>query len=155
MTAQFRGRFDCKLDPKGRIKLPSNYKQSLPKKETTLVITNSQYQGNRCLDVYTLGEWEKLEKRISKLSPLRAEVQAYQRFYMAGAQVVNGDAQDRLLVPQSLRKFAGLEEEVVLVGMGRKFEIWPAFRWQELYEGLAGDFDNILAAVATLDGEDD
>ncbi|MCB0366784.1 MAG: division/cell wall cluster transcriptional repressor MraZ [Bdellovibrionaceae bacterium] len=155
MTALFRGRFDCKIDPKGRFKLPANYKQSLPKKETSLVITNGQYQGQRCLDVYTLKEWENLEKRISRLSPLKAEVQAYQRFYMAGAQVVNGDAQDRLLIPQGLRKFAALEEEAVLVGMGGKFEIWSAQRWQELYESLAGDFDNILAVVADMDKGDE
>lgn len=151
MTVPFRGRFDCKVDPKGRFKLPATYKLSLPKKETSLVMTNGQYQGQRCLDVYTLREWESLEKRLAKLSPLKAEVQAYQRFYMASAQVVECDSQDRLLIPQGLRKFADLEEEVVLVGMGGKFEIWAAPRWHQLHQSLAGNFDQTLAVLADLD----
>ncbi|MCB0362376.1 MAG: hypothetical protein KDD35_06625, partial [Bdellovibrionales bacterium] len=86
MAAKFRGRFDCKLDPKGRIKLPSLYRQSISQQESTLVITNGQYQGLRCLEVWPLEEWEVLEEKLEKMSSLRSEVQIYQRFYLSGAQ---------------------------------------------------------------------
>ena len=72
-----KGRFEIKMDAKGRMNLPS----ALNDLETSsFVVTNSQYQGCRCLDIYTKEEWEKLETRISQLSPLKKEVQAFQRF---------------------------------------------------------------------------
>lgn len=155
MTA-FRGRFDGKIDPKGRIILPSAYRQTLPNKSKgedslSLVVTNSLYKGKRCLDVYSLREWEKLEQKIAKMPALKAEVQAYQRFYLASGQPVPLDSQNRLLIPAGLRRYADLSEDVVLVGMGKKFELWSAHNWNELYEGMATQFDEILAAVAELD----
>lgn len=138
------------MDPKGRLSLPSSFRSVLPKGEP-LVITNSQYKGARCLDVYSLGQWEALEARIQKLSPLKAEVQAFQRFYLAGGQVVEPDNQGRIITPQSLRQYAGVESELVLVGMGAKFEIWSAAAWTQLYSGLAQNFDETLAAVAQLE----
>src|SRR5262245_34021924 len=117
-----RGRFEIKLDPKGRLSLPQGLRVGLPGQR--IVITNSRYRGLSCLDVYSLGEWQKLERRIGRLSSLRAEVQAFNRFYLSGGQTVEVDAQNRILIPQGLRRFSGLESEVVLVGLGSKFEIW-------------------------------
>lgn len=151
MTSVFRGRFDCKIDQKGRLSIPSAFRQAVSDPNATLVITNSQYQGRRCLDMYTLEEWEALEARIAKLPSLKAEVQAYQRFYLSGGQVVQVDKNNRILVPSGLRKYAGINEELVLVGMGKKVEVWPASVWEEMNEGLADNFDSILNAVASLE----
>src|ERR1051326_3953683 len=114
MAIAFRGRFETKADPKGRLSLPSTFRQILPRGES-LVITNGQYKGLRCLDVYSLAEWEALEARIQNLSSLKAEVQAFQRFYLAGGQVVDVDAQGRVITPQSLRQYAGVDGDIVIV----------------------------------------
>ena len=151
MAAKFRGRFDCKLDPKGRIKLPSLYRQSISQQESTLVITNGQYQGLRCLEVWPLEEWEVLEEKLEKMSSLRSEVQIYQRFYLSGAQPVNTDAQGRILVPQSLRSYADFSDAVVLVGMGKKFELWDLEIWHSLYKKMAEEFGATLAKMAEWD----
>lgn len=149
----FRGRFEIKLDPKGRLSLPPAYRQILPSAHPELVVTNSRYRGQSCLDVYSLTEWEKLERRISKLSSLKPEVQAFNRFYLSGGQIAALDAQNRILVPQSLRKFADLEAHVVLIGLGSKFEIWSADSWSSIYEQLTDTFEDTMDAVAALEAD--
>ncbi|MES2965954.1 MAG: division/cell wall cluster transcriptional repressor MraZ [Bdellovibrionota bacterium] len=148
---QFRGRFEIKLDPKGRLSLPPAYRQIFNSDDASLIITNSRYRGKSCLHAFSLPEWEKLERRISRMSQLKTEVQAFSRFYLSGGQAVELDAQKRILVPQSLRRFAGLEGEAVLVGLGDKFEIWSQDNWNSIYDQLTENFEDTLSAVATLD----
>lgn len=152
----FRGRFEIKLDPKGRLSLPPAYRQNLPHDDAQLIITNSRYRGKSCLHAFSLQEWEKLERRIGRMSQLKTEVQAFSRFYLSGGQSTELDAQNRILVPQSLRRFAGLESSAVLVGLGDKFEIWSQDNWSAIYDQLTENFEDTLSAVATLDtGEDE
>ncbi len=145
---ELRGRFEIKLDGKGRLNLPSALSAS---ENSSFVITNSQYQGCRCLDVYTKEEWEKLESRIAQLSPLKKEVQAFQRFYIAGGQYVEAGSQGRVLIPKSLREYAGLEDQIVIVGMGTKLEVWNLSDWQKIFDNLATDFEDTLGVIANLD----
>jgi MraZ protein len=157
MTRLLRGRFDCKVDAKGRLSLPSALRGQLAGAKADasirLVVTNSIFKGRKCLDVYSEEEWKKLEKRIAALPSLKAEVQAYQRFYLSAGQPVEADGHNRLLVPQGLRKYADLEEDLVVIGMGSKLEIWSASKWLDLQEELAAQFDDIQAAVAALEDE--
>jgi MraZ protein len=162
--APFRGRFELKIDPKGRLSLPSSYRQLLvhdSKKSQELIVTNSRYLGKSCLHAYTLPEWQKLERKIARLSSLKTEVQAFNRFYLSGGQVVEVDSQGRILIPQGLRRYAGLETQAVLVGMGAKFEIWAQDVWDKIYDNLTDSFEATMDAVARLeehsldDGRDD
>lgn len=157
-TGPFRGRFEIKLDPKGRLMIPAAYRQILPTDNTgksQLILTNNRYRGKSCLHAYSVAEWEKLERNIARLSSLKAEVQAFSRFYLSGGQASDVDSQNRVLVPQSLRKFAGLEGQIVLVGLGNKFEIWAEDTWKSIYEDLTENFEETLAAVAQLDSNED
>lgn len=150
-TGPFRGRFEIKLDPKGRLSLPPAYRQNLSGQHPELVVTNSRYRNLSCLDVYSLAEWEKLERRIAKLSSLKPEVQAFNRFYLSGGQQVEVDAQNRILVPQSLRRYSSLETQAVLVGLGNKFEVWSQESWSAVYDQLTETFEDTVAAVAALE----
>ena len=156
MIAQFQGRFEVKVDPKFRISLPSEFRDHLKVcKAKNLVITNGQYQGFKCLDVYPEFEWQKLEKRISKLPQLKLEVQAFQRFYLSGGHRLDVDGNSRILIPPSLRSYAGIQNQVMLVGFTHKFEIWALDQWNSLFENLAKDFDGTLSVVSNLFGEAD
>jgi MraZ protein len=146
---ELRGRFQIKMDAKGRMNLPTALNNV--SEDSSFVVTNSQYQGCRCLDVYTKEEWEKLEARIAQLSPLKKEVQSFQRFYIAGGQPVEAGAKGRVLIPKSLREYAGLEDEIVIVGMGTKLEIWNLSDWQKIFDNLATDFEDTLSVIANLD----
>jgi len=153
----FRGRFEVKLDSKSRLGLPASirsvFESKKKTKDTTLVITNSLFRGEKCLDVYSLKSWEALEKRISKLPSLDLQVQSFQRFYLSGGQVVSSDSQNRILIPQNLRKFAGLKEqdELIIVGMGEKFEVWSAEKWNLLFNDLTNQYEGMLEALAKLE----
>ncbi|MDZ4678036.1 MAG: division/cell wall cluster transcriptional repressor MraZ [Oligoflexia bacterium] len=153
---QFRGRFEVKVDPKFRLILPASFREVLRTiTDSRMIITNSQYQGKRCLDAYPFSEWTKLEKKISKLPQLKVEVQNFQRFYLSGGHPVDIDAQSRLLIPPTLRSYAGIQSEVVLVGFANKFEIWSQETWSGLFDNLAQDFSQTLAAVSEIDTHDE
>ena len=144
-AARFRGRFDVKIDPKGRLSLPPSLRIS-----NALVVTNHRLGGRNALHVYTLAAWEKLEARIARLSQLDAAVQAFERFYLSGGQVVDLDGQGRMLLPSGLRRFAQIEGDAVLVGLGDKFEVWSQPLWETLFGEMTADFDQTLAKVADL-----
>lgn len=152
LSVPFRGRFDLKVDPKFRLTLPSEFRSVLSAiKNSEMVVTNSQYQGKKCLDVYPLAHWKKLEDRIARLPQLKIEVQNFQRFYLSGGHNISSDAQGRVLIPPSLRTYAQIQSEVVLVGFSNKFEIWAAEIWNGLFESLASNFGNTLAEIGALE----
>lgn len=143
---RFRGRFDVKIDPKGRLSLPPALRLS-----ARLVVTNHRLGGRNALHVYTLEAWQKLEMRIQRLSPLDASVQAFERFYISGGQIVELDGQGRMLLPSGLRRFAQIDSDAVLVGLGDKLEVWSQPLWETLFGEMTADFDRTLASVAALE----
>lgn len=149
-SERFRGRFEVKIDPKGRLSLPPSLRLS-----ARLVVTNHRLSGRNALHVYTLEAWEELEARIQRLSPLEASVQAFERFYLSGGQVVELDGQGRLLLPSGLRRFAQIEADAVLVGLGDKLEVWSQALWETLFGEMTADFDKTQAAVAALEKKDE
>ena len=97
MSTHFRGRFEIKVDPKFRLTLPAVFREVLKDTaDSRMIVTNSQYQGKRCLDVYPFHEWKKLENRIAQLPQLKVEVQNFQRFYLSGGHPVESDANSRI-----------------------------------------------------------
>lgn len=149
MRDSWTGRFEVKLDGKGRLSFPGHYRHSL--NDATLVLTNSQHQGKRLLDIYFMKEWDELKLRMSKLSQLNPKVAAFQRFYIAGGLEAQSDKQGRFLIPKSLREFAEFDGEVVLVGLGHKMELWNKKDWDEIFQNLTNDFENTMAGIADLE----
>lgn len=123
----FRGRFEYTIDPKGRVNIPSRFREQLSDTGLeTVVITN--YSG--CLYAYPTGEWERIEEKLaSKVSSVNKKKNAFVRFFVGGAVEVTPDKQGRILIPPSLRSYAGLDREVVILGMPNRFEIWDRDRW--------------------------
>ena len=107
------------------------------------------------MDAYPENEWVKLEKKVSRLPQLKPDVQAFQRFYLSGGHLVAVDGQWRVLLPNSLKAYAGLTGPLVLVGFSNKFEIWPEEVWNSLFESLITDFGQTLTGIADLVGGDD
>jgi MraZ protein len=153
MTEKFRGRYSIKVDSKGRLAWPVPVREALGQR-TKLIFTNSIFKGSPHLDVYTIKQWEVLENEIDQLPPLKPEVQAFQRFYLASGTPGEVDGQGRVLVPYELRSYAHLKSEVVVVGMGNRIEIWDKTQWQKVFSNLKKDYDSIMAAVASLKDEE-
>lgn len=148
----FRGTFQIKVDDKGRMSLPSTYKESSVANTNEFVFTNSMYQGRPCLDLYTKAAWNELEQKIAKLPQLKKEVQSFQRFYLAAGQSIEIDAQGRVLIPKSFREFAKIEGDVVLLGMGGKIEIWSHSYWEAVHNNLSETFEATLNSLSDIEG---
>jgi MraZ protein len=139
----FRGRYYHTIDDKGRIILPSRLREAIAEQSAgKLVITS--FTGY--LLAFPYGEWEILEQKISQQSLLKKQVRAFQRDFMSGAVDCNVDSQGRVLIPPSLREYAGLEKDIVLAGMVRTIEIWSKERWEEELRRTGNeDFSDFMA----------
>ena len=143
----FRGRSIHTLDAKGRIRIPTRFRDILKTRyEDRFVITNL----DRCLVAYPLQEWEIIEEKLGSLSLVRQDVKAFQRFFISGATECSFDKQGRVLIPQTLREHASLEREVVLAGMLRSFEIWSKDYWDQEIKSAHDNFSQITTTLAEL-----
>ncbi|MDD5033847.1 MAG: division/cell wall cluster transcriptional repressor MraZ [Methylococcaceae bacterium] len=128
----FRGVNPINLDEKGRLAVPTRYRAALQDCcEQQLVLTVSP---DKCLLLYPMPEWERIERDLSKLPSLDKRVKRLQRLLIGHATECQMDSQGRVLIAEPLRKFASLEKRVVLVGQGPKFEIWDEDVWNHSCE---------------------
>lgn len=147
----YQGRHHLKMDQKGRFRLPSSF--LVHDVHDGYVITNSLYKGEKCLDLYSAQEWQRVEAKMSELPEFESHVQAFKRFYISSSQALTKDNQDRLLIPTQLREFAGLETQIVAIGMGHKIELWNETSWQKIFADIATNYDEILKAVSHFQQE--
>jgi MraZ protein len=124
----FRGRNDLAIDDKGRIMLPVKFREYLAtKNDTTLWLTNI----DNCLRAYPTTDWLEIEQKIQSKSLRTNDERWFKRFFLGGVHDCPLDKQGRILVPQSLRKYAGLEKDVAIIGLINHFEIWDINRYDK------------------------
>ncbi len=127
----FMGTYDHSIDTKGRVIVPAKFREALG---DSFVVTLGL---DGCLFVYPNEEWEDFVNQLKEL-PGSKEARKLQRYFMAGAAPCDVDKQGRVLIPSNLREKAGLEKDIVFVGVMSKIEIWSRQRWDE-----NDDFDNV------------
>ena len=138
----FMGEYNHTIDAKGRLIIPSKFREVLGDE---FVVTKGL---DGCLFVYDNGEWELFEQKLKSLPITNKDARQFVRFFLAGAATVEVDKQGRILVPSVLREFAGLEKDVVMVGVGSRVEIWSKEAWEntESFE----DMEEIAEHMADL-----
>lgn len=129
-----RGISTINLDTKGRIAIPTRYREELQSccngQLIVTVAVNERCVGERgCLWLYPLAEWEQLEQTISKLPTLNKMAGKLRRFVIGNATECEMDNQGRLLLPEKLRAFAEMDKKLILLGQLNKFEIWNDTAW--------------------------
>lgn len=125
----FRGINNLALDTKGRMAVPARYRDRLAELcAGQLVITVDQ---DRCLLVYPQPEWEKIEAQLNQLPSFNKRARVLQRLLVGHATETELDSQGRILLPPMLREYAGLDKKIVMIGQGKKFEIWDEQTWNE------------------------
>lgn len=126
----FRGVNALQLDDKGRMTMPSHHRDSLKiESNGQLVITIDTEEP--CLLLYPLSDWELIERKIEALPSFNPSARRIQRLLIGHATELELDTQGRLLLPPLLRDYANLQKSIVLIGQGKKFEIWDQKRWNE------------------------
>ncbi|MGD8347843.1 MAG: division/cell wall cluster transcriptional repressor MraZ [Gammaproteobacteria bacterium] len=130
---KFRGVSNLSLDAKGRIVLPARYRERLAEIcQSQLVVTIDTDQP--CLLIYPLPEWESIEEKIEALPSFNPTTRRIQRLLIGHATEVEVNASGRLLLSNPLREYARLGSKVVLIGQGKKFELWDEALWNERME---------------------
>lgn len=140
----FRGVNPLQLDSKGRLAIPTRYREALLRQSNgQMVMTVDR---DHCLLLYPLPDWEEIERKLVKLPSFNKQARRLQRLLMGHATECQLDGVGRILVPPPLREFAGLNKAVVLIGQGNKFELWSEDTWNaRRTEWLAqGDEDGDL-----------
>ena len=130
----FRGVQHISLDAKGRMAMPAKHRERLQQSCDGQLVATIDIQ-SRCLLVYPLPAWENIQREIQNLPTLNPDVRRFQRLLIGYASDLEFDASGRVLLPQSLRDYAGLDKRVVLVGQGNKLEIWDEAYWIEQRDG--------------------
>lgn len=146
-TNTFVGEHRYSLDSKGRINVPAKFRQSLsPDSEETFVVTRGL---DKCLWVYPLEEWERIEDSLRSLSSLRAKERNFVRQIVRWATPVKYDKQGRIMIPSQLIEFSGLDDQVVIIGMLNKIEIWSPDTLDELHDEFIDLTDEDYESLAT------
>jgi len=148
----FKGRYAHTLDAKGRLSIPSKFREVLSDhQEEVLILTNF----DTCLLGFTGEEWRLLEEKIRSQSMfstmLRKDMRAFVRFFFSGATECSLDRQGRILVPPQLREFAGLEKDVVLLGLANRIEVWSKERWDSFLTDSKNNFEDIAEKLSELE----
>ncbi len=121
----FIGEYQHTVDEKGRLAIPVKFRRQLVK---GAVVTRGL---DSCLFVYTREEWKKLAERLSALPFSQANSRAFARLMLAGAMDVDIDAQGRVVLPEYLRRYAGIAKETVVAGLYNRLEIWDTAAWEK------------------------
>ncbi|MBR5578429.1 MAG: division/cell wall cluster transcriptional repressor MraZ [Lachnospiraceae bacterium] len=138
----FMGEYNHTIDTKGRLIIPSKFREALGEE---FVVTKGL---DGCLFVYDNNEWNAFEEKLKSLPLTNKDARQFVRFFLAGAAMAEVDKQGRILIPSVLREFAGLEKEVVLIGVASRVEIWSKDRWENA--ASYDDMEEIAEHMAEL-----
>lgn len=127
--AFFTSEYECKLDTKGRLVLPAKIKSSLPEVSTHELIIRKGFEQN--LILYPMLEYKKIHAKIAALSEFNAEQRKLKRNFFRSIQQVDLDSAGRLLIPKQMLAHAGLDKELILIGMGNYIEMWNPQLFEE------------------------
>lgn len=142
---QLIGEYQCKIDAKGRISLPSGLKRQIPTEADEKFVVNRGFE--KCLIVYPKNEWAVVTEKINKLNQYKKEVRQFIRHFFRGATELEMDGASRINLPNSLISYANLTKEVVLFAHTNKIEIWEKAAYDQMLDGEMDDFGSLAESV--------
>ncbi|MFT6971075.1 MAG: MraZ protein [Roseivirga sp.] len=125
----FTSEYDCKLDAKGRLALPSKVRAALPDNTSQELVMRRGFEP--CLVLYPMLEYKKIYSRVRSLNEFNEDYRKFQRSFFRGNVDVELDGAGRINIPKRMMDFASLEKEVILVGLGNRIEIWNPDQYEE------------------------
>lgn len=140
----FIGEYNHSLDNKGRLIMPSKFRDSLGYE---FVMTKGL---DNCLFVYPKEEWKILEEKLKSLPLTNKDARAFIRFFFSGATECNLDKQGRVLIPPNLRAHSKLQKDAVVIGVSTRLEIWSSDEWTEYNEDDNLSYESIAEKMAEL-----
>ncbi len=139
------GEYKHNLDTKGRIIVPSKFRELL---DEQFVITRGL---DRCLFAYTQDEWGRIEEKLKTLPLTKKDARKFTRLFFSGATNVEIDKQGRINIPQNLREYAGLSKDCTVIGVSSRIEIWDSAAWEDFYTESEDNFEDIAEDLIDFD----
>ena len=139
------GTYECKVDAKGRLMLPTSLKKQLGSLEEGFVLKRSVFQP--CLELFPMSEWNKMMLKINKLNRFVKKNNDFIRRFTAGVKMVDIDTTGRLLIPKDLVVFATIEKDIVLNSAINIIEIWDKDTYENAIENATDDFADLAEEV--------
>ena len=148
-SEMFRGANKLTLDAKGRLAMPTRYRERLQERcGGKLVVTVDKDQ---CLLIYPYPDWEELERKLMKLPSLNPQARRLQRLMVGHATELDLDGNGRILLPPTLREYGLLTRDVMLIGQGLRFELWDETRWNERRDEWLANPETVTDLPAELE----
>ena len=141
----FYGEYEHAIDSKGRLIVPAKFREALKTQQVTSLFLTRGLDG--CLFLFPESEWRLAESRFKQIPFTKGEGRKFNRLFFSGAAEVAIDGLGRLLVPKSLKEFAEIKQQVVIVGVSNRMEIWSREKWQAYYESSRQSFEEVAERV--------
>ena len=139
----FYGEYHHALDGKNRLFIPSKLRKNL-KKGGKLVLSRGL---DSCLFIFPLNEWQNLEDKAKVLPITDRDARAFTRHLFSGASICTVDAQGRIPFPPTLKEYAEIKKEVVIIGVSSRIEIWSKERWEKYFKNTEDKVDDIASKL--------
>ncbi|MBQ2909258.1 MAG: division/cell wall cluster transcriptional repressor MraZ [Bacilli bacterium] len=133
----FMGEYHHTIDEKGRIIIPSKFREDLGEK---FIITRGI---ENCLFVYSLSSWEKITNKLESLPFTKKDARQFVRFFLSGATTAEFDKQGRVNITSPLISYANLQKDCVVIGTGDRLEIWSQEDWNAFFESASSNMSDI------------
>ena len=141
----FYGEYDHTVDRKGRVIIPAKFRQALQTNDIQTVFVTRGLDG--CLFVFAEPEWRLVEARFKQIPFTKAEGRKFNRLLFSGATELQLDRLGRLLIPKHLREFARIRQDVVVLGVANRIELWAKDQWRDFYETSRAEFEGVAERV--------
>jgi MraZ protein len=140
----FIGEYQHSIDPKKRLAVPSKFRDELKNK---VVVTRGL---DKCLFIYPMKVWEVLAEKLGAIPVGESGTRSFVRLMLAGATDVETDKQGRILIPDYLKEYAGLDKNVIIAGIYNRLEIWDETKWNEYKKNAEKNTDEIAEQLGKL-----
>ena len=141
----FMGEYQHTIDTKGRLIIPAKFREALGE---TFILTRGLDQ---CLFGYPLDEWQNIEDKLKQLPFTKKDARAFTRFFFSGAADVQFDKQGRVNIPGTLRGYAKLDKECVVIGVSNRIEVWNKSVWEQYFTESEESFSDIAESLIDFD----
>ncbi|MDD2585295.1 MAG: division/cell wall cluster transcriptional repressor MraZ [Syntrophomonadaceae bacterium] len=140
----FLGEYQHSLDSKGRVTIPAKFRDELSEK---FIATKGL---DNCIFLYPMLEWQVIEGKLRSLPFTRSDVRSFARFFFSGASELEFDKQGRAVLPSNLREYAGIDKDVIIIGVGSRVEIWSSANWVNYTEKAGSSYEELAENLVDL-----
>ena len=142
---QLLGEYECKIDPKGRLRMPSGLIAQLGRGGGLTFVINRGFE--KCLMLYPMDVWDRISNEVNQLNQYVRKNRDFVRYFYRGANQVELDTADRLLITKRLMEWAGIDKDVILSAYNDRIEVWAKEEYDRMLDSEPDDFSDLAEEV--------